>query len=385
MGTHSEYGPYEYLTNSDVGYWDGTTHNDQWTVGPVNRGFKDKADVTHSDRIRATPWYRENVQIVEDSPMKLHYRWSREDNGQLIADYVSTRYLSSGMSDPAFWYPPDGYFPIAQNVSDRVSNQARNNLSKGGFETGVAIGESVATAEMLGDAGKKLAQAVIHRQRMLSGLPLGRRALYAKLSGAWLEGYYGWGSLVRDGFDLYQQLKAITSESEQVIKTGSKGQDTYSNVFGEQNQNSSKWTHKSEVGYRYTISDHVSKSMNDWGLANPVSIAWELVPLSFCIDWFVPIGNTLSALSATAGLEFMDGYHTEITEAEYEYRGNRPENSALVDFDPGSYKGRIFKMIRGKLNDFEPPKLYANRNPFSTNRINSAIALITQAALGPRS
>jgi len=34
-------------------------------------------------------------------------------------------------------------------------------------------------------------------------------------------------------------------------------------------------------------------------LGNPMELAWELIPFSFVVDWFLPIGNWISALDAT--------------------------------------------------------------------------------------
>jgi hypothetical protein len=39
-----------------------------------------------------------------------------------------------------------------------------------------------------------------------------------------------------------------------------------------------------------------------WGLANPIEAAWELIPFSFIIDWFVNVGNTIAAWTPNYGL-----------------------------------------------------------------------------------
>lgn len=251
MGQFSEYGPHETLTNSDVGFWGETHHNDQWTVGPVNRGFRDHSEVTHSNHQSPTDWYREVVSVLGESPSVEHWRWN-DHLGNLAADYVSTRWVSPGASDPAFWYPPEGYFPILQNVSDKVTNQARNNLTRGGngtdgFETGAAIGEAKATAEMLATRGSQMAKAIMNfRSHMASIGPVKGRAA-ALLAGAYLESYYGWRSLALDAATLYKELQA-KMEPPLVIKTGSKDSDSYEETHGDQGQGKSTWTAKVEVG-----------------------------------------------------------------------------------------------------------------------------------------
>jgi len=57
-----------------------------------------------------------------------------------------------------------------------------------------------------------------------------------------------------------------------------------------------------EVLYNYSGTDLVSQ-LEGLGVLNPIATLWELVPLSFVVDWFVNVGDVLSSLTATAGLK----------------------------------------------------------------------------------
>lgn len=49
--------------------------------------------------------------------------------------------------------------------------------------------------------------------------------------------------------------------------------------------------------------------LNAGGFVNLAEVAWELVPLSFVVDWFVPIGDWMASLSSLVGLSITDaGY-----------------------------------------------------------------------------
>lgn len=50
-----------------------------------------------------------------------------------------------------------------------------------------------------------------------------------------------------------------------------------------------------------------TRSLNRLGLLNPLSVVWELVPYSFLVDWVLPVGPVLSALTAPAGLLYVNG------------------------------------------------------------------------------
>lgn len=48
----------------------------------------------------------------------------------------------------------------------------------------------------------------------------------------------------------------------------------------------------------YGVDDDLMSSLNRLGLTNPKGIVWELIPFSFVVDWFLPIGPWLSSLTS---------------------------------------------------------------------------------------
>lgn len=49
---------------------------------------------------------------------------------------------------------------------------------------------------------------------------------------------------------------------------------------------------------------------NRLGLINPAAIAWELVPFSFVVDWFIKFGDCISGFTDLAGLRVTKPYST---------------------------------------------------------------------------
>jgi hypothetical protein len=47
-----------------------------------------------------------------------------------------------------------------------------------------------------------------------------------------------------------------------------------------------------------------------YGLTNPIAVAWEVFPMSFVIDWFIHLGNFLSAIDVNLAVESSDGFQT---------------------------------------------------------------------------
>ena len=50
------------------------------------------------------------------------------------------------------------------------------------------------------------------------------------------------------------------------------------------------------------ISSMGSKTLSETGFSNPLSVAWEIVPWSFVIDWMIPVGDYLNGLDALCGV-----------------------------------------------------------------------------------
>jgi hypothetical protein len=117
--------------------------------------------------------------------------------------------------------------------------------------------------------------------------------------------------------------------------------------------------------------------LNTFGLINPLSIAWELVPWSFAIDWFVPVGKTLEAVTATVGLIFNGGRITEhrkyVTVRNY-VPGRR--TAWRVCENTGNYIEEGFGFSRTALTAFPHPMFYADLTPYSTTRALNALALV---------
>lgn len=118
------------------------------------------------------------------------------------------------------------------------------------------------------------------------------------------------------------------------------------------------------------------RSLNQLGLLNPLSLAWELIPLSFVFDWFVPVGSVLEALTAPAGLIFVDGttaVRNELT-VQYEHWWTYSDATASVNNHAGG-TGYYQGYSRKRVSSWPLPGIWANSNPFSGDRSLKALAL----------
>lgn len=103
------------------------------------------------------------------------------------------------------------------------------------------------------------------------------------------------------------------------------------------------------------------------GLTDPLLLAWELIPYSFVIDWFVGVGDYLEASGTFAGLKRV-GIHVTTTTVEDSVGvlwGGKSRRKVTV-------KSRVFK------NTLPSAALRIKANPFTVSHTTSALALIRQ-------
>lgn len=118
------------------------------------------------------------------------------------------------------------------------------------------------------------------------------------------------------------------------------------------------------------------------GLINPLSIAWEVVPFSFVLDWFIPIGATLQAITASVGLTFNAGWSSMKTDWTENIRRRVDEYAPGESFSafvtPGHLQCKFYEFRRQCHTGFPLPKLYADVTPYSSPRALNALALVRQ-------
>lgn len=171
----------------------------------------------------------------------------------------------------------------------------------------------------------------INRLRKQRGEPPVTQSAYAASS--WLELQFGWLPILADIYKHIQfmndRLKDPNASPWMSFAGYSSG--TFKGVPNFTNGDPS--THFAYMGitpsvtmnYKYGITatfkvaDATIDTLNAIGLLNPLQVVWELVPFSFVIDWFLPVGDWVNGLSATAGLEHIESCNSVKTDSHYRF------------------------------------------------------------------
>lgn len=196
---------------------------------------------------------------------------------------------------------------------------------------------------------------------------------------AWLELHYGWKPLCQDiSFAMNafrnglpkQKVTAIRNVSEQhdlPVKIGSAA--PYSlNVSG-------YCTSGCKVRVDASLSHPNVAALNSLGLINPFQLGWELLPFSFVLDWLLPIGNALSALTTPFGLTLKGISTTRYTKMSVRY--------VWCQY-PGYTKGTKISASTESMATYRTvsffwptPRTYF-KSPFNLTRAVTALALLQQ-------
>lgn len=126
-----------------------------------------------------------------------------------------------------------------------------------------------------------------------------------RLDRLWLELNFGWGPLIDD----IRQMCAVMAQSVPTEPISASAMGTIDRTITD---SSGDWGYIRSGAYgvkrlRYR-SSVVSVNPNillakQLGLTNPLQVAWDAVPMSFVVDWFLPVNKYLSSFDASLGIE----------------------------------------------------------------------------------
>lgn len=221
-------------------------------------------------------------------------------------------------------------------------------------------------------------------------------------SNLWLELQYGWKPLLSDiydscellaervrtqrdwaesvGVDIHKQVRSFPVRYNTVIDgTKTIGQLVVDEEFS------------ARYKITYTVSDSFRQSLGKTGVTDPLLLAWELLPYSFVVDWFLPVGQYLESFSAYDGLSFGKGFVQQKTKkrvfskVQYYATFGSPSipqgfyNERMVSAD---YSARGTRYDRTPLLAFPTPSFPKLQNPFTPTRLANTFALLNNAFRG---
>ncbi len=285
------------------------------------------------------------------------------------------------------WWRMSSSGPDLQNYENQASVEALLKLGSNKADLGTNIVEAQRTAHEVIKPFLSLIKAYGYARRGLwSKVPSalgvdGRKIITGRTAAEmWLQFQYGWKPLMGDIHGLYQVLQRKSQKSMLISGSSSAGgsrQGSANKIEVWKGYGDCHWVIDQSVRTKLfgIVRSDALRRAGQVNLLNPASVAWEVTPFSFLIDWGMPVGNVLAAFTAVAGVDFLDGFVDRKTSGKYDYAG-RPRTEPYIHMiSNGSAHMETFRFDRRPLAGWPFPSFYFRNNPLSTPRIENAVAL----------
>jgi len=246
------------------------------------------------------------------------------------------------------------------------------------------------------DGARKLRRAAktLDSQRLLALQKLNKkgfdlRKVPKQLGNAWLAYTYGIKPAVQSVYGAAELLikpsksglkvlvgKGSGNDSVKKTNTGPNGFDT--------EVRTTKVDARCTIAGRFDFKPSIVSQLAGFTSLNPVSIAWELTPYSFVVDWFIDIGGYLRAAESVFiyGDNFVNGYMSETARTEWtgslQGMQTRTDGSGTIDIVSGFAGGTETQKKRTVLTALPFPDFPPFNPRLGSSRLISAAALLGQ-------
>ncbi len=270
-------------------------------------------------------------------------------------------------------------------ANDEVTLQSRLSEAVKGhqFNLAVSAAQGKQTVDMATNAIMSIGGAIsdLKKGRFTSAARrLGVNQKPSKLSekdvaGRWLELQYGWLPLISDVYEAGKAFEAVSNPPRRQIQKVSLRRDSVGDASCSKTVWSCKGQNKDVMQIIYELSEDIS-TPRSLGLTDPATVAWELIPYSFVVDWFIPIGDYLENLNVIPSLR-----GRFLTTKLQKFQGSALwVNPSVKWFRKPTEHVSYYNMTRTYSTSIRVAKPGFNSIPdaMSPNRIFNAIALVVQ-------
>lgn len=282
----------------------------------------------------------------------------------------------------------------AGNTSDAY-NRCLNSLNdtiRGNMDLSIDLLQGHQAFKMIRDVGKITRFALSLRRnpsKIVSAVRhLGWRGSVSGAGGTWLAVQYGIKPLMSSIYGL--AMHTANHYNNEFAFSKAKGKSRSSRV---DNNASFQWpdytytnrwegntTSRCEMGIVMRIPDNSLTNVARLTSLNPVSMAWELMPWSFVVDWFFNVGGYLRDLETALAYSsyFVRGYRTDTTLTEYEILAHRAISGVERYYGDWGLKMERKSKDRYVLSSYPMPARPIFKANLGSGRLLNAAGLLSQ-------
>lgn len=300
-------------------------------------------------------------------------------------------------------------WPIIVRLYSQAQAKAYNNLmnlvKNQKVNYAQAYAERAQVSNLVASTARRLAESfmalrrgnIVHAAVSLTGspkLPRGVRRVAGGIPEQWLALQYGWKPLLSDVYGSAEELAkyhaGVSSPPFAGVEASGRATEQ-SSIFvsGNALNGNPDWICKYSASARgrayvdWWLRNDVSQTAARTGLTNPLNLAWELLPYSFVVDWFLPVGQYLNNLDYATGLDFHRGW--ESMKIEVAWNGTptntnrQPPGFSSGGWSGGSWSGNVQYYQRLPVGSFPLPPLPHLKDPFSPTHVANGLSLLATA------
>jgi hypothetical protein len=206
---------------------------------------------------------------------------------------------------------------------------------------------------------------------------------FKNASDIWLEYHFGWSPLIKD---IHNSINIFVRDFTAVAKGSGRATDYVSTAYPGgicgvlQAHGWHSYTARRRVQAEVKITNPTLFLAEQLGLTNPLTVAWELIPFSFLVDWVSNVSSVLSAYGGRYGYELLrprsnrkDSAQSEV--GVYIRWCGPPEQPLSVHLPPVYSEG--FRFLRSGTLTL-PPLVFSLPDVWSWRRALTAISLLGQ-------
>lgn len=290
-----------------------------YEIGNSNGTYWEKRSQNGVD----TPKHLRDQGIFPVNPYTMSGDALRRNGGNLVDRFgnrlnSTTYFTNSFVSEdigPASW-------PMEADVLNKLGEKWRDtDLNLGMYmspEGRESIQMMITSLQKISNSARSLKKGDFGGfLRNLNELPAHARKRSARkfnqgdLSGSFLAAHLGWEPLIKDTYEA-SGLVSLKDKPHRITARKLGGRNTY--LLNKENYPGTTYSVDKKTQVRITLEMTRAPTFTErFGLENPFLVAWELVPLSFVADYFLPIGNVIAAMGNVSAMYGSRGWRKSWT------------------------------------------------------------------------
>jgi hypothetical protein len=323
----------------------GFAKYDRYWTGSTTSGYK---SLTARQRKKLYT-LAHTVRIQEDGGVPYNYEkaviqmFGVPGSDSILRQRYTNSVVLSSFSSPG--HLEESYVKARARLSSQVNKMAVNLAQMMG-ERKQTVNLLVSTATRIVQAARAMRHAdwrsfanalSLNTNKVSSVVPkswaqVAKTPIDKRIASHWLEYQYGWKPLIQDAYgvaDLF--ANHVKNDQWHSVAFASATVEQHS-VAPANFPSPEVWTARrtsTKMAIKYRMTSETRAILGETGISNPALLAWELLPYSFVVDWFLPVGNYLEAMDAFSGFALEDGYVVQFS--KYSCANNFSGGRSYID------------------------------------------------------